>query len=71
MFSILGEGRGHMTQAMAVKEMVEKAGHEVICVALGLGANRTVPPYFATAMKVSIMTIPTLDFAYNSNSRSR
>lgn len=38
MFSILGEGRGHMTQAMAVKEMVEKAGHQVTGVVLGLGS---------------------------------
>ncbi len=30
-----------MTQAMAVKEMVEKAGHEVVGVALGVGPNRT------------------------------
>ena len=29
MFCVLGEGRGHMTQAMAVKEMVETAGHQV------------------------------------------
>ena len=67
MFSILGEGRGHMTQAMAVKEMVEKAGHEVTCVALGLGANRSAPPYFVAAMGMPITTIPTLDFAYKDN----
>ena len=28
MFCVLGEGRGHMTQAMAVKEMAEAAGHQ-------------------------------------------
>jgi uncharacterized protein (TIGR00661 family) len=67
MLSVLGEGRGHMTQAMAVCEMVEKAGHEVTCVALGMGSNRTPPPYFVAAMKAPIVTIPTLDFAYKDN----
>ena len=63
MLSVLGEGRGHMTQAMAVREMVEKAGHQVACVALGLGPNRTAPPYFAAAMRMPVMTIPTLVFS--------
>ena len=35
MFCVLGEERGHMTQAMAVKEMVEAAGHQVVAVTLG------------------------------------
>jgi uncharacterized protein (TIGR00661 family) len=67
MFSILGEGRGHMTQAMAVKEMVEKAGHQVVGVVLGMGPHRQVPPYFASAMKMPITKIPTLDFSYKNN----
>ena len=70
MLSILGEGRGHMTQAMAVKEMVEKAGHEVVGVTLGTGANRTPPAYFVEAMKMPVMTIPTLEFSYKDNARS-
>jgi uncharacterized protein (TIGR00661 family) len=67
MFSILGEGRGHMTQAMAAKEMVEKAGHEVVCVALGMGPDRTAPPYFAAAMKMPTITIETLNFSFKDN----
>jgi uncharacterized protein (TIGR00661 family) len=67
MLSILGEGRGHMTQAMAVKEMVEKAGHEITCVALGMGPNRTAPPYFVAAMGAPSAIIPTLDFSYKNN----
>ena len=63
-FSILGEGRGHMTQALAAKEMVEKAGHEVVGVALGVGSNRTPPQYFAASLKMPFITIPTLEFVY-------
>ena len=67
MLNILGEGRGHMTQAMAVKETVEKAGHKVVSVVLGMGANRQAPPFFASAMKMPITQIPTLDFSFKNN----
>jgi uncharacterized protein (TIGR00661 family) len=63
MFSVLGEGRGHMTQAIAVKEMVEKAGHQVAHVLLGTGPHREIPSYFASAIKAPITKIATPDFA--------
>jgi uncharacterized protein (TIGR00661 family) len=56
-----------MTQAMAVKEMVERAGHQVVCAAIGLGSNRTPPAYFVDAMRVPIVTILTLQFSYKNN----
>lgn len=67
MFSILGEGRGHMTQAIAVKDMVETAGHQVTNVVLGMGERRQVPAFFSSAMKAPITRIPTLDFSYKDN----
>src|SRR5580704_3966520 len=67
MLSILGEGRGHMTQAIAVKEMVEKAGHQVTKVVLGLGPHRQAAPFFASAMKMPITRISTPDFASRNN----
>jgi UDP-N-acetylglucosamine:LPS N-acetylglucosamine transferase len=63
MFSVLGEGRGHMTQAIAVKEMAEKAGHQVAHVILGAGPHREIPSYFASAIKAPITKIATPDFA--------
>lgn len=67
MLCVLGEGRGHMTQAMAVKEMVERAGHQVVKVALGLGSSRPVPPFFESGMKIPIERMPTLDFSFKNN----
>jgi len=69
MFCVLGEGRGHMTQAMAVKEMAEAAGHQIVAVTLGTGAQRPMPEYFASAMKIPVRQLPTLEFKYK-NSRS-
>jgi uncharacterized protein (TIGR00661 family) len=56
-----------MTQAMAVKETVEKAGHTVTAVVLGTGLHRPVAPFFASAMKMPITKIPTLNFSYKNN----
>jgi uncharacterized protein (TIGR00661 family) len=67
MLSILGEGRGHITQAIAVKEMVEKAGHQVVRVVLGVGPHRQAAPYCASAMKMPMTQISTPDFACKNN----
>ena len=67
MFCVLGEGRGHMTQAMAVKEMAEAAGHQIVAVTLGASAQRPMPAYFASAMKMPVRQLPTLEFKYKNN----
>src|SRR5580704_14796738 len=67
MFCVLGEGRGHMTQAMAVKEMVEAAGHQIVAVTLGVSSRRPVPAYFESAMKMPVSQLPTLEFKYKNN----
>jgi len=67
MFCVLGEGRGHMTQAMAVKEMAEAAGHQIVAVTLGVGSQRPMPGYFASAMRMPVRQLPTLEFKYKNN----
>jgi uncharacterized protein (TIGR00661 family) len=67
MFCVLGEGRGHMTQAMAVKEMVEAAGHQIAAVTLGVSAHREMPEFFRSAMGTSITQLPTMEFKYKNN----
>jgi len=67
MFCVLGEGRGHMTQAMAVKEMADAAGHQVVAVTLGVSTRRPVPAYFESAMNLPVRQLPTLEFKYKDN----
>lgn len=67
MFCVLGEGRGHMTQAMAVKEMAEAAGHQVVAVTLGVSSHRPVPEFFGSAMKMPVTQLPTLEFKYKDS----
>jgi len=67
MFCVLGEGRGHMTQAMPVKEMAEAAGHQIVAVTLGVSSQRSMPDYFASAMTIRVRQLPTLEFKYKNN----
>ena len=67
MLCVLGEGRGHMTQAIGVKALMEKAGHEVVSVVLGVGPHRPIAPFFASAMNLPITRISTVDFVHKDN----
>jgi len=67
MLSVLGEGRGHMTQALGVKEIVEKAGHQVVSVAVGMAANRNPPDYFLKAIGMPVAQVRTLQFRFKNN----
>lgn len=43
-FIIQGEGRGHLTQALRMKQIIEKAGHQVSAVCYGASPQNPVPP---------------------------
>lgn len=45
-FVVQGEGRGHMTQALALARILREAGHEVARVWIGTSPYRSVPSYF-------------------------
>lgn len=46
-FVVQGEGRGHMTQALALAPLLTEAGHEVVEVLVGRSPHRPLPDYFA------------------------
>lgn len=43
---IQGEGRGHLTQALALGQMLRHEGHEVVKVLVGKSKNRVIPTFF-------------------------
>jgi uncharacterized protein (TIGR00661 family) len=45
-FVVQGEGRGHMTQALALARFLRDAGHEIARVWVGTSPYRSVPSYF-------------------------
>lgn len=53
-FVVQGEGRGHMTQALALSAILRDAGHQLSAVLLGRSPHRPVPEYFAEGMGATV-----------------
>ncbi|MCE7994243.1 MAG: hypothetical protein HEP71_19810 [Roseivirga sp.] len=70
LFIVQGEGRGHMTQALAMEKILLKAGHEVVAVIIGTCKRREVPSYFKMKLSADIYSIKSPNFYYDKNSRS-
>ncbi|MDN3690671.1 glycosyltransferase family protein [Cyclobacterium jeungdonense] len=62
LFIVQGEGRGHMTQAMVIGELLLKQGHEIGAVVLGSSTRRRVPDYFLDAFPCPIHRIQSPNF---------
>lgn len=61
-FIVQGEGRGHMTQALALARFLRSAGHDVTHVLVGTSPHRSLPDYFARqiAAPVEVFEAPTI-----------
>jgi hypothetical protein len=55
-FVVQGEGRGHMTQALALAGHLRAAGHEVAPVLVGASPHRSVPEYFIRGIGAPVET---------------
>lgn len=54
LFTIQGEGRGHLTQALSLKQKLLKEGHEVVGVLVGKNPTRVIPAFFVDKIGVPI-----------------
>ena len=57
-FVVQGEGRGHMTQALALAHHIRDAGHRVGRVLVGESRYRSVPSYFVDSIGASVEAFP-------------
>jgi uncharacterized protein (TIGR00661 family) len=63
MFTVQGEGRGHMTQAIAMSEMLHRRGHQVVAVLAGSNQSRSLPEFFERAFDVPVRQIASPGFS--------
>ncbi len=68
-FVIQGEGRGHLTQALAMKEMLERGGHRVVDVLVGKSKGRQVPQFFTERMGQPITRFDSPNFLPSKDNR--
>jgi uncharacterized protein (TIGR00661 family) len=62
LFVVQGEGRGHFTQALSLKSMLEQNGHEVLAVLVGGSAKRRLPDFFSKKIDTEIIQFQSPNF---------
>lgn len=70
LFAIQGEGRGHLTQALSLAELLRRHGHEVVGVLVGRSARRTLPAFFRAKIAAPVTEFEAPQFAFDSLNRS-
>lgn len=55
-FFVQGEGRGHLTQALALSQLLEYTGHELAAVLVGQSNGREVPDFFTKNIAAPVHT---------------
>lgn len=66
LFLVQGEGRGHLTQALSLAQILRSAGHEVIGALVGVNADRGVPAFFSEKFTAPITPIFSPGLVYNA-----
>lgn len=70
LFIVQGEGRGHLTQALALEEMLKHNGHEVVGVMVGKSSSRSLPSFFTEKIDTPIKVFASPNFkATRTNKR--
>ena len=54
LFIVQGEGRGHLTQALTLEDMLRRNGHEVVEVLVGKSSSRILPGFFNRNIKAPV-----------------
>ena len=67
---VQGEGRGHMTQAITLYDLLISKGHEVPAVLVGTSGNREIPKFFFEKVKTNIIKFQSPNFVTDKNSKS-
>ncbi|MEP0713147.1 glycosyltransferase family protein [Algoriphagus sp.] len=69
LFIVQGEGRGHMTQAIAFAKMLKKQGHELVGVIVGKSKRREIPEFFCREIPAPIYLVESPNFACDSTQK--
>lgn len=68
-FCVQGEGRGHMTQAMVVYELLCSQQHNIKAVIVSTSENRTIPDFFLNYIKAPVYRVKSPNFKTDLNSK--
>lgn len=69
LFVVQGDGRGHMTQAIALSDMLRRNGHEVAEVLVGKSKVREIPDFFYEKIGAKVRLFDTMSFVFKKDKK--
>lgn len=69
LFIVQGDGRGHLTQAISLSDILRRNGHEVVEVLVGKSKTREVPDFFYQNIKTKVRLFDTPSFILKKNKK--
>lgn len=69
-FIVQGEGRGHMTQAISLFQILSENGHEVSHVIVGKSKRRELPKFFSDQIDCPITQLESPNFVTDKHNKS-
>jgi len=70
LFLVQGEGRGHLTQALALAPMLRRAGHTVCAALVGAAPERLLPSFFVDEIGAPVERFEEPAFVYGARGLS-
>lgn len=64
MFTVQGDGRGHMTQAIAAAQTFGRDGHEIVAVTVGTNPSRSIPEFLEREFGERLIPIASAGFSF-------
>ncbi|MAJ51755.1 MAG: glycosyltransferase [Flammeovirgaceae bacterium] len=69
-FIVQGEGRGHMTQAIALSKILRKNDHTLSKVIVGTNPSQSIPNYFISKIETPIIQLESPNFVKDNKRKS-
>ncbi len=70
LFLVQGEGRGHMTQAIVLSDILTRNGHEVVHTFVGQSTRREIPKYFYEKIHSEVEGLRSPNFVLDKANKS-
>lgn len=70
LLAVQGEGRGHMTQAVTLYELLKENGHEVCAVIIGSSGRREIPRFIYDRIDAPIIQVASPNFVSDKKNKS-
>jgi len=69
LFIVQGEGRGHMTQAISLADILRSENHEVVHVLIGKSKRREIPKFIFKKIKTEVTLFESPNFVFDSDNK--